>query len=200
MTKRNSELQLAFSTPIWVSIIPNYKEMNEKLYDYIKKLHNNNPDGITKSNLLGWHSEDFNLESDEPKYFINSISASLNEAFNDMSWDIVNQEVKITSMWSIINKKNASNSRHIHSNNYLSAAYYVNAPNNCGDIIFHDPRSVTTFRHPKFSKQNKLNSNIFTIKPKEGLLALFPSYLYHSVDLNRSNEERIVISFNINLI
>ena len=149
---------------------------------------------------MGWHSEDFDLESHEPKYFINSISSCLNDAFLDMGWDLVNQKVKITSMWSVINKKNASNSRHIHSNNYISAAYYVKAPENCGDIVFHDPRSVTTFRYPKISKQNKLNSNVFTIQPKEGLLALFPSYLYHSVDLNRTNEERIVISFNINLI
>ena len=200
MTKRSSELNFAFSTPIWVSLIPNYEELNKKLYEYIQKLQVKNPDGITKSNLLGWHSEDFDLDSDVPKYFINSISSSLNEAFQDMGWDVNNQEVKITSMWSIINKKNASNSRHIHSNNYISAAYYVKAPEDCGDIIFHDPRSVTTFRYPKISKQNKLNSNIFTIQPKEGLLALFPSYLYHSVDLNRSDEERIVISFNINLI
>ena len=200
MKKRNSELNLAFSTPIWTSIVPNFEELNNKLYKYIKKLQSNNANGVTKSNLLGWHSEDFDLDSDVPKYFINSISSSLNEAFQDMGWDVNNQEVKITSMWSIINKKNASNSRHIHSNNYISAAYYVKAPEDCGDIIFHDPRSVTTFRYPKISKQNKLNSNIFTIQPKEGLLALFPSYLYHSVDLNRSDEERIVISFNINLI
>ena len=200
MTKRNSELNLAFSTPIWTSIIPNFQELNAKLYKYIKNLYSNNPDGITKSNLMGWHSEDFDLESHEPKYFINSISSCLNDAFLDMGWDLVNQKVKITSMWSVINKKNASNSRHIHSNNYISAAYYVKAPENCGDIVFHDPRSVTTFRYPKISKQNKLNSNVFTIQPKEGLLALFPSYLYHSVDLNRTNEERIVISFNINLI
>lgn len=200
MTKRNSELNLAFSTPIWTSIIPNFQELNAKLYKYIKNLYSNNPDGITKSNLMGWHSEDFDLESHEPKYFINSISSCLNDAFLDMGWDLANQKVKITSMWSVINKKNASNSRHIHSNNYISAAYYVKAPENCGDIVFHDPRSVTTFRYPKISKQNKLNSNVFTIQPKEGLLALFPSYLYHSVDLNRTNEERIVISFNINLI
>ena len=45
----------------------------------------------------------------------------------------------------------------------------------------------------------ELNSNVFTIQPKEGLLALYPSYLYHSVDLNRTNEDRIVISANINM-
>ena len=200
MTKRKSELNLVFSTPIWTGLILNYQELNIKMFKYIKDLQIQNPKGITKSNVFGWHSEDFDLENEQPKYFINSISTNLNEAFIDMGWDLKNQEVKVTSMWSVINKKNASNARHIHSNNYISAAYYVKTPENGGDIVFHDPRSVTTFRYPKIAERNTLNSNIFTIQPKEGLLVLFPSYLYHSVDLNRSEEERIVISFNINLL
>ena len=200
MTKRKSELNLVFSTPIWTGLILNYQELNNKMFKYIKDLQIQNPKGITKSNVFGWHSEDFDLENEQPKYFINSISTNLNEAFKDMGWDIKNQEVKVTSMWSVINKKNASNARHIHSNNYISAAYYVKTPENGGDIVFHDPRTVTTFRYPKIAENNTLNSNIFTIQPKEGLLVLFPSYLYHSVDFNRSEEERIVISFNINLL
>ena len=200
MTKRKSELNLVFSTPIWTGLILNYQELNNKMFKYIKDLHIQNPKGITKSNVFGWHSEDFDLENEQPKYFINSISANLNDAFSDMGLYTKNQEVKVTIMWSVINKKNASNARHIHSNNYISAAYYVKAPKNGGDIVFHDPRSVTTFRYPKIAERNTLNSNIFTIQPKEGLLVLFPSYLYHSVDFNRSEEERIVISFNINLL
>ena len=200
MTKRSSELNLVFSTPIWTGLILNYQELNIKMFKYIKDLQMQNPKGITKSNVYGWHSEDFDLENEQPKYFINSISTNLNEAFIDMGWDLKNQEVKVTSMWSVINKKNSSNARHIHSNNYISAAYYVKTPENGGDIVFHDPRSVTTFRYPKIAENNTLNSNIFTIQPKEGLLVLFPSYLYHSVDLNRTNEERVVISFNINFI
>ena len=103
-------------------------------------------------------------------------------------------------MWAIINKKNASNERHIHSNNYISAAYYVKAPQKCGYINFYDPRSVTSFRYPKVLKANKLNSTMFSVQPKEGLLVLFPSYLYHSVEISKTDKERIVISFNINLI
>ena len=200
MNIKNPELHKTFPTPIWTSIIPNFEEVNERMYNYIISLQKNNPNGITKSNLLGWHSEDFDLEKEEPRYFVNSISSSINYSLNDMGWDLKQQETKITSMWSIINKKNASNARHIHSNNYLSSAYYVRAPKNCGSIVFHDPRSVTTFRYPKIAKPNNLNTNVFSVEPKEGLLVLFPSYLYHSVDLNRSGEERIVISFNINLI
>ena len=117
-----------------------------------------------------------------------------------MTWDLAKQKIKITSMWSIINMKEALNERHIHGNNYISAAYYVKAPEKCGNIVFYDPRSAPTFHHPITKKPNKLNSNSHSIKPKEGLLVLFPSYLHHSVETNKSEEERIVISFNINLI
>ena len=39
-----------------------------------------------------------------------------------------------------------------------------------------------------------------SINPAEGGLVLFPSYLDHSVNENLSNEERIVISFNLSLL
>ena len=87
-----------------------------------------------------------------------------------------------------------------HSNNYISAAYYVKAPEKSGNIIFHDPIAERVIRTPKINNQNKLNSNIFSVEPKEGLLVLFPSYLHHSVDTNTSDEERIVVSFNIDLL
>ena len=88
---------------------------------------------------------------------------------------------------------------HIHSNSYISAAYYVKAPEKCGDIVFYDPRQSRLVRKPKISKLNNLNGEEVNIKPTDGLLVLFPSYLYHSVNENLSNEERIVISFNVDL-
>ena len=200
MDQNKSELFKIFSTPIWTSIIDNHEEVNSKMIKYIKLLQSKNPKGIAKSNVDGWHSEYFDLNADDPRYFLNSIKLNLDKVFNDMGWDLNNQKIKITSMWSIINNKNASNARHIHSNNYISAAYYVKAPKNCGNIIFYDPRNEVVFRHPKIKVTNNLNSNIFSIEPKDGLLVLFPSYLHHAVDYNNSNEERIVISFNIDII
>ena len=74
MTEKKSELHLAFSTPIWTSIIPSYRDVNDKMLKYIKLLQSQNPDGVIKSNLLGWHSPFFQLENDEPRFFVNSIS------------------------------------------------------------------------------------------------------------------------------
>tara|TARA_Y100000590_G_scaffold459148_1_gene615515 strand:- start:11017 stop:11619 length:603 start_codon:yes stop_codon:yes gene_type:complete len=200
MNKRNSDLNLIFSTPLWTTVVPNYKEINTKFSNYIQNLQTNDPEGRKKSNLIGWHSKNFNLSDPVPQFFIKNISSILNESINDMGWDIEKNELKITGMWSIINPSNASNARHIHSNNYISAAYYVKAPKNCGDIKFHDPRSAKVIRTPITKKPNNLNLEVINITPQEGLLVLFPSYLHHSVDMNNSSDERVVISFNIDLI
>ena len=168
--------------------------------NYILNLREQNPEGIRKSNTNGWHSKDFDLNDETPKKFINAVSSNIKTANNDMDWNIEKQIIKIKSIWAIINEKGASNERHHHDNSALSAAYYVRAPKNCGDIVFYDPRFAATYRYPKISKTNKLNSNIVSFQPKEGMLVLFPSYLQHSVNVNKTDEERIVISFNINLI
>ena len=200
MNKRITDIYHIFSTPIWTGIVSNYKEINIKMSSYIASLRSIDPKGEKKSNVSGWHSENFDLQDAEPLFFVNSISSVFNESLVDMGWDLEKNKLKITGMWSIINPTNASNARHIHSNNYISAAYYLKAPDNCGDIVFYDPRSANVIRRPIINTMNKLNSNIFRITPKEGLLVLFPSYIHHSVKSNESNEERIVISFNINLI
>ena len=81
----------------------------------------------------------------------------------------------------------------------MSAAYYVKAPKNCGDIIFYDPRSAAVYFTPKHKSSNNLNANTFAVTPEEGMLVLFPGYLHHSVNTNNSDEERVIISFNFKL-
>ena len=76
----------------------------------------------------------------------------------------------------------------------------MKATDNCGDIAFYDPRPAPLFKHPISKKPNILNASSNSIKPEEGLLVLFPSYLEHSVNPNQSNEKRIVISFNLSLV
>ena len=100
----------------------------------------------------------------------------------------------------IINKKGSFNQRHHHGNSALSAAYYVNANEDSGDIVFYDPRQAFTFSHPENSQINNLNAQVKSITPKKGMLVLFPSYLEHSVNPSKSKEDRVVISFNISLI
>ena len=100
-------------------------------------------------------------------------------------------------MWAIINKPNDFNVIHTHPNSYLSAAYYVKAKKNSGNIKFFDPKEMKTMYHPPIQKFNEISAEIIKIEPEEGKLLLFPSYLNHAVEENLSDEDRIVISFNL---
>lgn len=192
-------MHLFFSTPIWSSKIDNYNKINEDMSNYINTLQKKDPEGVIKSNLKGWHSENFNMKDQELINFIEGIKKNINIAINDMGWDLSTQVVKISNMWAIVNEKGALNQKHHHSNSDLSAAYYVTAKENCGDITFYDPRPAKLYKHPLAEHPNKLNASVNSIKPEPGMLVLFPSYLEHSVKMNLSENKRIVISFNLSL-
>ncbi len=194
-----SKPNLLFPTPVWTLQLDNYETVNEKMYNYIKGSQIKDQKGITKSNVKGWHSNNFDLKEDEPKDFINFISPSIEKVMEDMNWEKDKQSVKITNMWAIINTGGSKNSRHQHGNSSISGAYYVRAPKKCGDIVFYDPRPAAVFSYPTSLSSNFLNAQVNGISPKEGGLILFPSYVDHSVNENLSDNERIVISFNITI-
>jgi len=192
-------MHLFFSTPIWTEKIEAYEKVNKEMLTYILNLQKKDPVGVLKSNFKGWHSKDFNMKDIDLVNFITSIKNNLNTSIKDMNWDLNIQSVKISNMWAIINQKGAWNQKHQHSNSDISAAYYVTAPEGCGDIVFYDPRPARVYKQPIAKSPNKLNGTVNSIKPEAGMLVLFPSYLDHSVNPNISDKKRIVISFNLSL-
>lgn len=194
-----AKANLFFPTPVWAIQLENYKLVNEEMYNYIKIQQKIDGVGINKSNIKGWHSKDFNLSEKEPQNFISFISSSIEQVMIDMNWDKEKQLAKIDNMWAIVNIGGSANLRHQHGNSTISGAYYVRAPENCGDIVFYDPRPAPVYSYPNAKQPNSLNAQVNSISPKEGALVLFPSYLDHSVNENLSKNERIVISFNIRI-
>ena len=190
---------LFFPTPVWTLQLDEYQSINEQMYKFIKITQSKDQQGINKSNIKGWHSKDFNMQENEPKNFIKFILPAIEQVITDMNWEKQKQSININSMWAIINTGGAANHRHQHSNCTVSGAYYVRAPKNSGDIIFYDPRPAPVYTYPIAVNPNLLNAQVNGINPKEGALVLFPSYLDHSVNENLSNEERIVISFNVTI-
>ena len=191
-----------FPQPIFQYKVKNYKTHNEDLSKYIYDLYENDKEGLARSNRGGWHSKPFNLkEKDKPPFnFFMEIQSYVADTFKEYGWKYTPGKVSLTEMWAIINKKNNFNLEHTHPNNYLSAAYYVKAPENCGSFIVTNPNSVARERIPVSDNKTQFNQNIVHIKPDEGDLLLFPAYLPHSVGMNLSDKDRIVISFNIDIL
>ena len=191
-----------FATPVFQFKVKDHEKLNADLSKYIYDLYESDKEGAQRSNVGGWHSKNFKVEKDTiPHNFVNVIHEHVKEVMVDgFGWKFNPEKVGVTEIWGVINKKNSFNQIHNHPNSYLSTAYYVKAPDNSGSIQFHEPNEVKKFRHPVIEKQNELNSSGFSIKAEEGNLLIFPSYLYHSVGKNLSSEDRITISFNVDII
>ena len=195
----NIRIHKFFPVPVFEQKLENYKELNPQLENFIYDLKKNNPEGQKRSNAGGWHSPFFNINESEPvKKLISSFTKSLPEIMTEhMGWRINKHKITILDMWSVVNKKNTFNVQHSHPNSLLSAAYYVKAKKNSGNIKFFDPKEMKTMYHPPIQKFNEISAEIIKIEPEEGKLLLFPSYLNHAVEENLSDEDRIVISFNL---
>ena len=197
--EKMSKPNLLFPTPVWTIQLDNFKKINDEMFKYIKSQQKIDSVGVTKSNVKGWHSNEFDLNEKEPQNFITFILPAIEQVMTDMNWEKQKQIAKINNMWAIINTGGSANLRHQHGNSTISGAYYVKAPLQSGDIVFYDPRPAPVYSHPNVVNPNLLNAQVNTISPKEGALVLFPSYVDHSVNENLSNQERIVISFNIRI-
>ena len=191
-----------FVSPVFQFKIENYETLNKQLSEYIYNLKKNDAEGIQRSNVNGWHSKNFKIEKDNTPYnFVKAIHGHVKEVIVEgFGWKYVPEKVGMSEIWAIINKKGTFNKSHNHPGSYLSAAYYVKAPKNCGNINFYDPNEIKKFNSPAIENLTELSTSGFSIKPEEGNLLIFPSYLYHDVGKNLSDDDRIVISFNVSII
>jgi len=198
---KNYQIYKLFPTPVFHFRVENYQKLNTELENYILNLRKKDEKGQKKSNAGGWHSHNFDLNNDNTaKKFAKIFEEFYKKVIiNEMGWKYDSNKVKMEAMWSIINKKGSFNIQHNHANAYLSSAYYVRYPEKSGSIKFFDPREQKNIRYPKIKNYTDISAVITEITPKEGDLLIFPSYLYHSVSENLSEDDRIIVSFNINI-
>ena len=136
----NKEVFDIFPTPIFKYHIEDHKEINSELEKHIYDLRKKDPKGKDHSNAGGWHSKNLDIINDGPpqkfifkfKDFLKSIVT------DDYGWKYEKNKARIVAMWAIINKKDSFNISHNHPNCFLSAAYYVKAPKDSGNIVFYD--------------------------------------------------------------
>ena len=197
----NPEVFKFFPIPIFKYNFEKFREFNADLSNYIYTLHKEDNIGVKRSNRGGWHSKTFEMKDRNSTQFKFAIELQkyILKTFKTLGWKTENQNIRIREMWAIINKKGNFNVIHTHPNCYMSAAYYVKAPKNCGEFIVESPNTAKRYAYPKIENDNELNMQVAKIDISEGDLLLFPSYLPHKVGVNESDEDRIVISFNIEI-
>ena len=143
----------------------------------------NKDKGVTRTNLKGWHSQTNMQEIPVFKVFVEE-------------W--LDREPMMGNMWANINPPGGMNRPHLHPNSHFSGVYYIKAPQNSGKLVFNEPRPGAHMVMPT-RKQGKPPSHLWRevhIDPLEGRIVIFPSWLWHCVEPNESDDIRISVSFN----
>lgn len=141
------------------------------------------------SNLHTWSSTFAFLENkinDQVIYFLNSLG-----------YETKNKIIKMTNFWVNIMGYQTTHSWHIHPRSIVSGTFYVQVPKDSVGIKFEDPRF--NFMMSCLPKRKNLPldlQNFVAIKPKNGELVLFESWMRHEVPPNSSKLDRISVSFN----
>ena len=102
-------------------------------------------------------------------------------------------DYRIAGSWSVFLRPDGFHADHIHHQGWLSSAFYVETPTQPSP----DPKAGwIKFGEPGQPTQPALGPEHF-IQPKPGLLALFPSYMWHGTVPFASPERRITIAFDV---
>ena len=151
--------------------------------------------GLQKTNVNGWHSTSDMHKKEEYKPLIHELFVMQFDIFKE---ECLNSEPFLGNMWANINHPGGFNRPHIHPNSLWSGVYYVKTPKDCGHLKLEDPKTRAEMVMPKRT-QDQLPQYLWRevhYEPVAGRCIMFPSWLNHTVELNRSNDIRISVSFN----
>ena len=181
-------------TIIYVKDLPNANELNQYLEKHIVEWSKNDP-GVNKTNINDWHSQTDMNHRKEYEPLIRELFQMKKEIIQK---EFLDMEPKLGNMWANINPPGGYNQSHIHPNSLFSGAYYVKAQPNSGRLSLMDPRPGVQTTMP-MRKPGKIPRELWRetyYDPIPGRLIMFPSWLWHKVEPNQSNDIRISVSFN----
>ena len=192
-----------FPTLIHGVEIENFKDEQQNLIDFVYGEQKKDPKGIELSNhgCGGWHSN--NEYHFSENYLSDFIMKSLKDYFSNSDIFVSRFEFSLIGLWMNINPPGAFNKAHMHPGSHYSGVFWVKLPKDSGSITFQNDSSFKCFNelliyNSKFKEDTIIYQN-YSLFPGEGAMVLFPSSLYHCVEENKSDEDRISISFNVEL-
>jgi len=189
-----------FPTAVWRFNAPGHEALNQKLLQLADDERARDPAGIGhRSSVLGWHSKDKLHQRPEMQDFLTILHDNIAEVSRAYRIDTKQAGLELATSWIIVNGTFASGAVHCHPNAFLSGVYYINAPENCGDIYFQDPRHAALMGACPVTEHAPWTVRQISYRPTPGGMLIFPSWLYHGVEPNLSDTPRVSLSFNFRL-
>ena len=197
-----SELHILFPTPVYQNCLEFRPSELKSMIDYVSNL-----DWASDKDIYeGPNGETTKLEADllsEPE--LENLRKKIDEeVYNfakSLQIDFGKHGLKRINSWGNLQKKGNYIKEHRHNNTQFSGVFYLQTPENSGDIIFTTRNAtwINSYWEPSLTGYDDLNSFEKRFSPQQCGIILIPAHLDHYVTPSHSEEERYSISFNYNL-
>jgi tetratricopeptide (TPR) repeat protein len=100
---------------------------------------------------------------------------------------------RFNGSWSVRLRTSGHHANHVHPRGWISSACYVELPD-----IMNDARTdagILTFGEPSIATTPALKAE-YSVRPKVGMLVLFPSYFWHGTVPFSSSQPRLTVAFD----
>lgn len=207
--QQQATLLKLFPTPVVIASIANAEPLNAELKRLILEREKTHP-SVERSNRGGWQSSwDMHEWGGEPMQRVLAFARAVVE---DATVDRTGQRHQYAwriNCWANINRSGHGNQFHTHPGALWSASYYVDDggidadPSLGGEFEIQDPRGVAPVMYaPQFTFAGPDGAALGEsqrLRPRAGVLVVFPSWLSHGVCPYRGTRERISIAINFSL-
>jgi uncharacterized protein (TIGR02466 family) len=194
-----------FATPLFVYDVLDVEDMNCELGERLRAEAQASP-GVRRANVGGWHSPpDLALRPDPcyramMKMIVDHVGATHSKIVSTMGlapsppWGFAAQA------WAMVMRNGDYTIAHDHGESHWSTSYYVDAGDadldrtpDSGALAVLDPRRGGR-PIPRLE-----SGSTFTIRPRTGMLVVFPGWLQHYVHPYRGSRPRIAIACNVTM-
>ena len=180
-----------FEVPIWTKKIENFSVMRNDL----QRLFDKYPD--TKNEPYQDQNQNFYTNRQNPNRgtmldeFSNIISNEIRELVREMKSNKLNiSDIKIKDVWSVTYQKYDYQTMHNHGAKGLTGLLCLDSPMDGPSLNIVQP----------WNDWIEDRTNFLSAKLEEGGMVVFPSFLLHSSDPNKSDNQKRVISWDMEII
>ena len=204
-----AEIKGLFPTPVALAQLPDGEAVNDALREVILERERSHPSRL-HSNLGGWQSS-WDLEQwggPAVARVLGAAEALANRLTRNRQGEPVQVAWRI-NCWANINRHGHGNEFHTHPGAFWSGSYYVtdggaaDDPALGGEFEVQDPRGVAPAMYaPNLTFAGPAGPSLGAsevIRPRAGMIVLFPSWLQHAVRPYTGPGVRISIAFNLSL-
>jgi len=194
------QLRALFATPVIFDELEDAADLNRQLEAIILARREREP-GLRLSNRGGWQSpHDFPDWSGPAgkrliKHALDLASLyTATDAPAGLRW--------VADCWANVSESGAFNLAHVHGGAFWSCVYYVKVGDGGGgELVLHDPRMPALTMHAPDYRFEGVGAEVAVgVKPKPGVMVLFPGWLSHNVEPWNGTGTRISVAMNIRAV